>query len=229
MARNPTDGTTSQKLHSLNILSFNVEGLDSMLLDPGFTQLIQRHDICILSETMRMSDSKLNIENFWDDSQVRPKSEKKGRPSGGVTVLVKTPLRSGIKVVYKSEGLVWIRHNKYFFDFDEDLYICAVYIAPQSSDNVIAKRTDYFNDLLVTTNRYMDLGNVLLAGDFNSRVGNDIIEDDIELPFLSHMLPDPIPLSNLPQRTSCDQVINQHGKKLTQLCNSLNLKIANGR
>ena len=229
MGRNPTSATTSQKLHSLNILSFNVEGLDSMLSDPGFTQLIQRHDICILSETMRMSDSKLNLENFWDDSQVRPKHEKKGRPSGGVTVLVKTPLRSGIKVVYKSEGLVWIQLDKYFFDFDEDLYICAVYIAPQSSDNVVAKRTDYFNDLLVTTNRYMDLGNVLLAGDFNSRVGNDIIEDDIELPFLSHMLPDPTPLSNLPQRTSCDQVINQHGKKLTQLCNSLNLKIANGR
>ena len=50
----------SLEVRSLKVLSFNVEGLDSMLLDPNFMELAMKHDICLLSETMRKEDSKLN-------------------------------------------------------------------------------------------------------------------------------------------------------------------------
>ena len=133
MKPHTTRTTLSQRLQSLDILSFNVEGLDSMLLDPDFLKLTQEHDICLLSETMRKEDTKLNIENFWDFSQIRPKCTKKGRNSGGITILVKSPLRGGIKVVHSSEGLVWIKLDKSFFNFEEDLYICAeLHKAPQT-------------------------------------------------------------------------------------------------
>ena len=49
--------STSQKLIDLKILSFNVEGLDSILMDPEFNQLILDHDICLLVETMHEDDT----------------------------------------------------------------------------------------------------------------------------------------------------------------------------
>ena len=231
MDPNSTNVSTSQKIKDLKILSFNVEGLNSILMDPNFTQLTLDHDICLLVETMRKDDTKLNLEGFWDDSLVRPKCEKIGRNSGGITVLVKSVLRKGIKVVHKSEGILWLRLDKIFFNFEEDLYICAVYIAPMNSKNAIAKRTDYFNDLTVTANKYMSMGNVLLAGDFNSRVGSEghDDDDDDDLSFISQMLPFPEPTCEIPRGSSCDQVVNQNGRKLIQLCQSMNLKIGNGR
>ena len=69
-------------MENLRMLSFNVEGLDSILLDPSFMELINRHDICILTEIMKKDDSKLNLENFWDFSLVRTKEKGPGRYSG---------------------------------------------------------------------------------------------------------------------------------------------------
>ena len=229
MVLNPSNAVISQKLSNIKILSFNVEGLDSMLLDPEFLDLASDHDICLLSETMRKDDSKLNLDNFWDFSLVRPKTAEVGRNSGGLTLLVKTPLRSGIKIAHTSEGILWIRLDKTFFNFDEDFYICAVYISPQSSKNAIVKKTDYFNDLFMTTSKFMGLGNVLLTGDFNSRIGSDTVDEDPDIPFISQLLPVTDPMPELPQRTSCDVVKNPYGRKLLTLCQNLNLKIANGR
>ena len=80
---------SSFQMNELTFLSFNVEGLESMLLDPGFMDLVLQHDICLLTETMRKDNSKLNLDGLWDFSQIRPKCKKKGRNSGGITVLVK--------------------------------------------------------------------------------------------------------------------------------------------
>ena len=125
---------------NLKLLSFNVEGLDSMLLDPNFLDMINKHDICILTETMRKDDSKLNLNGFWDFSLVRPKEEKAGRYSGGITILVKSPLRKGIKIAHSSEGIVWLRLFQNEFKMKNDLFICAAYIPPQNANkNLFAK------------------------------------------------------------------------------------------
>ncbi len=60
----------------LSLLSFNVEGLESILRDPSFHTLIDVHDICFLSETMKRDDSKLNLKGFWDFSLVRKKKQE---------------------------------------------------------------------------------------------------------------------------------------------------------
>ena len=93
-----------------------------MLLDPSFYELINNHDICILQETMRKDDSKLNIENFWDFSQVRPKKQKIGRHSGGKTILIRESLREGIKIAQDSDGIL-MKLMKTFFHTKNDLYV----------------------------------------------------------------------------------------------------------
>ena len=114
--------TNMPEFNKINLLSFNVEGLDSILLDPSFFSLINSHDISFLTETMRKDETKLNLPGFWDHSLIRKKDEKTpGRYSGGITVLVKENLRVGVKIAHKSEGLLWIRLDKSFFHFQRDL------------------------------------------------------------------------------------------------------------
>ena len=217
----------TQKIENLNFLSFNVEGLESMLLDPTFTSLINSHDICVLVETMKKDDSKLNLANFWDVSQVRPKEKKIGRYSGGITLLVKSHLRKGVKIAHNTEGLFWLRLCKNFFKLRNDLYVCATYIPPQSS-KALAK-TDYFSDLLSTANSFLQKGNVIIAGDLNARIGRESMDVDIEIPHLTDLLPQGNTSPRLQERSACDLITNQHGRKLIKICNDLNLFVANGR
>ena len=70
----------------MRVSSFNVEGLEFILLDPVFTELITLHDICPLVETE--DDTKLDMQSFYDVSQARSKEKKNGKYSGGIIILV---------------------------------------------------------------------------------------------------------------------------------------------
>ena len=214
---------------TLDLLSFNVEGLDSMLEDPSFTSLVDSHDICFLTKTMRKEDTKLNIDGFWDFSQIRPKTKKKGRFSGGITVLAELDIRPGIKIVDSSEGFVWIKLDKVFFNFINDLYICAVYIPPKNSSKEINLKTDYFHSLLEFINKYIELGNVVLAGDLNSRIGNENVDENLNILFIDESLPDECRSPVVIPRSSCHSTTNQYGRTLTQICQRFNLIVANSR
>ena len=54
----------------LKLFSFNVEGLKPQLEHPNFLETIQDYDTSILTETWKNDTSKINIEVFWDYSQV---------------------------------------------------------------------------------------------------------------------------------------------------------------
>jgi hypothetical protein len=109
----------------LNILSYNVEGLASTLEDPTFTDLIYNHDICLLNETWKDTDSKISLPGLWDYSLIRPKHKKAGRHSGGITVFCKDVLRPGLKVLNSSEGFVWLKLDSKILNLSNDLLICA--------------------------------------------------------------------------------------------------------
>ena len=198
----------------LSLLSFNVEGLESILRDPSFHTLIDVHDICFLSETMKRDDSKLNLKGFWDFSLVRKKNKKAGRFSGGITVLVKEHLRGGVKIAHTSEGFLWLRLCKTFFNFQKDQYICGAYIPPYNSSKEILVKTNYYHDLLSMTNHFLGLGEVLLVGDFNARVGIVEIPSDVHIPVMESIMPTNCSPCELPQRSSCDRTVNQYGKKV---------------
>ena len=216
----------STKISELRFLSFNVEGLESMLLDPSFYELINNHDICILQETMRKDDSKLNIENFWDFSQVRPKKQKIGRHSGGITILIRENLREGIKIAQNSDGILWFRLLKAFFHTKNDLYICGVYVPPHNSPYYT---TEYFDKIIASVSKFTQQGDVIMCGDFNSRIGKGNNCQEVEIPHLEELPLHTPKIPNMMERSACDQVVNQHGKKLIQICDDLNLHVANGR
>ena len=203
---------------NIKLLNFNVEGLDTMLCDPSFFPLIESHDICFLTETMKKDDTKLNLEGFWDHSLVRKKCKKAGRYSGGITVLVKLHLRGGVKIVHCSEGFLWIRLCKTFFHLPKDLYICGVYIPPYNTSKEILNKTDYFYEFHRLANHFLELGNVLISGDMNSRIGcenNCSSNCDV---VLENIIPSFCATPTLPLRSSSDRTVNQYGRKLNSLC-----------
>ena len=90
----------------LKLFSFNVEGLKPKLEDPNFLETIQDYDISILTETWKNDPSKINIEGFWDYSQIRPKHKNAIRHSGGISILVRYNIRPGLKLIENAEGFL---------------------------------------------------------------------------------------------------------------------------
>ena len=120
------------------------------------------------------------------------------------------------------------------------IYICCAYLSPKSSCRLrgddTSKLSTIYDDVLL----YREKGEVVIMGDLNCRVGTqaDFIDTDKSDEYLN--LPDTMENisiddiieenSNIARkRTSEDQVINENGKELLQLCRTNNLYILNGR
>ena len=219
----------SRPKDGIKLLSFNIECLASGLEDPDFISLMYNHDICLLCETWRKDDSKLNLPGWWDFSLVRPKNKKAGRHSGGISILCKEELRMGLKVLESSEGFVWVKLDAKFFNLMNNLFLCAAYIPPQYSKNGVSKKVDYFEHLNDSIMKYGNQGDVMIVGDLNSRIGVDHSDNYHDIPSIDDMCPDEIKSSYAgKRRISCDIKVNGYGKKLLQVCQAFNLKFANG-
>ena len=211
----------------LKVLCFNVEGLASELEEPDFISLMNKHDICLFSETWKKDDSKIELPGWWDFSVVRPKYRKFGRHSGGITICCRSNLRPGLKIMESSEGFIWFKLDAKFFNLLNDLYVGAVYIPPQYTKNLYSKKIDYFKCLCDALIKYGNKGNIILAGDFNARTGVDHL-DHFDTPHVDEICPkDVVNYINV-QRHSCDDKVNNYGKKLSEICKAFNLQIANG-
>ena len=106
----------------------------------------------------------MDIPGFWNCSLIRPKGKKAGRHSGGITVVVKERLRSGIKIAHTSEGFLWLKLDKLFLSLSKDLFICGAYIPPHNTSKELLVKTDYFHDLMTLANKFLGLGDILIRG-----------------------------------------------------------------
>ena len=130
--------------------------LKAKLDETSFLELIQKYDIIILTETWKADTLKINIEGFCDYSQVLPKHKNAIRHSGGITVLAKNHIRFGLKLVEDTEGFLWFRLETSLFQFENDMFLCGVYIPPNNTTPTITIKTDYFgklNEMLIKCKR----------------------------------------------------------------------------
>ena len=135
-------------------------------------------------------------------------------------MLYKNIFHDWISIVKTSSNFVWFTINKRYTKATKDIYVCGLYIPPSSSK--------YFDPELFEELNFSSQGSILLLGDFNSRTGkysdsvchdgnNSIVNDQSESSFY------PI------RRNSYENEINNHGKRLLDICKSAELKILNGR
>ena len=133
-----------------------------------------------------------------------------------------------MKVDSFSEGTIWLKLDKNLFNLPNNLFICAIYIPPEYNSSALP-RVDYYKELTASISKYLRKGNVILGGDFNARTGNKDEHNNfsIEVPGVIELSDEDGP--KLSNRLSCDEKVNNYGKKLSSICKSQDLVIANGR
>ena len=126
-----------------------------------------------------------------------------------------------------TENCLWCKLDKKFFHFDEDLYVCSVYIPPEFSSREKRLKKDHFNSLIDMISKIKS-NNIILMGDFNARTKNyeDLLNKDNNS---DNTMPDNLFSQIKRMRNNQDKKGNKYGRKLTDLCLASKLYIANGR
>ena len=128
-------------------------------------------------------------------------------------------------MIQHSNNSLWCKLSKYVFGYTNDTYICGLYIPPHNSSHF---NSDIFDQLQTDVTNYATKGFILLLGDFNARTGN--YTDTVSKDGNDNIKNDRSEVSLLqPIRNSFDNVLNNHGKRLLQICKNCDLKILNGR
>ena len=152
-------------------------------------------------------------------------SRKGGRNSGGIALLYKNKLDKNIVITKTTQNYVWFVIKKDLLNSMKDIHVCGIYIPPCNSKYFDPEIFDQLEQDIID---FSPTGSIILMGDFNSRTGkysdtvsqegnNVISNDQSETAFQPA------------HRNSFDNVINSHGKRLLEICKTLDLRIVNGR
>ena len=185
-------------------------------------------DIEILTETWGC-DCPKDFEGYALLAELKPQKQlgvKKGRKSGGVLVLAKSHLKKHVKVKIL-ENFVCVEIDRGIIEnFEKNLFVLGCYIHDTTSKYF---DPNAFDNLAMEISKICDENTpLILTGDFNGRTGevDDTFEESQDIELI--IKPQP-PYSSLPHRKNCDNVINQQGRSILELCQILDLRILNGR
>ena len=125
----------------------------------------------------------------------------------------------------KSPNFLWFKISKDYTKTNKDIYTCGLYIPLHNSRYF---DDELFEELETDISLFSSHGSVLLMGDFNSRTGKYSVSICQEG---SNVIPNDRSdfLLNPTQRNSFDNEVNNHGKRLLEICKSADLRILNGR
>ena len=218
------NGTKSNKLYNQEIIS---------CLKSDFIGLVETHagsntDICLDGYNNRLNKYQCLSQREDISVRISPKTKKAWKASGGVAVLVKEPLRKYCKFDPLSySDVIWVRVQKQVTKLTCDLFVAFVYTPPCNSTYGKANSKDILQKLEKHTEYFSCKGKVIVSGDFNARLGDrcDVLdkEDEPHIP-----LPHDDTYEFILPRVSCDSsAVNQHGKRLLDLCtdNQMYIKI----
>ena len=129
---------------------------------------------------------------------------------------------------------MWVKLQSDLFQFDEDVYICNVYIPPSASKVLKSQDVDMFDILEQGVEQgvvnYKNHGKIYITGDFNSRTSKEpdfldfdkYLDDDI-------FIQDSRSTTTFTTRVNKDHVVDCYGRRLLLFCQVTDLCIANGR
>lgn len=198
-------------------------------------EIFKRSDFVLLTETWADSFSDLSVPEFvlFQLNRTEKKINTK-RNSGGIAFYIRESYKKFCTLLQKdSDDIIWLKIDGQLLNLTYDLYLCLCYIVPSSSSReglveveVLDRITNFIFKIVNDTN---DNYNILICGDFNSRVGNEhdyvIFDNDTNI----DILPIGYEIDELCPRSSQDNTINANGRKLLDFCKLNRLRIANGR
>lgn len=187
-----------------------------------------------MCETWLYNDSECTtlFPDYKVFSYFRPKTHKKGRYSGGVTVLVKNDIAKGVKRVYNEyHDMIFLLLDCKYFGIAKNILLGFIYIPPENSSVYNYQNYDPWSEIeevIAKCNNDLNEPDVLFIGDMNARTGieSDFIENDTNM-FIP--VPENYNADNVMPRNSKDKIVNNFGRKLLDFCKATGMRILNGR
>lgn len=217
----------------LNLCVWNVDGLKTKEIDKFKETNLLKHvglyDIIGLVETHNITSFKSPLPKYKIYHNFRTQNEKSKRIFGGISVMVRRSISTGIKQLpLTNSNYMWFKLMKDYFSLNRDLYICFLHIPPENSTYSI-NEGDQFDNLVADIQNFHEIGDVTLFGDFNARVSVDA--DFISNDGSNKFEVDEYYIEDVPCiiRHSQDQFRCPRGKSLIDLCIGNRLRILNGR
>ena len=218
---------------TLKIGSLNING--------GFTakcesdeviDLIRNHDLFSFQETFLMqNDACPTVRGYTPFRSERSgKNKKATRNSGGMVVYCRNEVAGGVhKMKVTHQDIMWLKLDKYFFGLECDMYLCVMYISPETSSIYKSNGVDkycMFEILQTDLELYSSKGIISIMGDLNSRINQKQPEQlDINVNNNNGSLVNEIVT---PERHSEDKSMNSFGRKLLSTLTNYDLIVANG-
>lgn len=213
-------------------MSWNINGLRRKITDNDFLTFLSDYDLIFLSETWLSGNDTTNYdidgymcEHIYGNKR---RNTSRGRYGGGIAVYYKKELKQYIKIVQKEQcGIIWVKISAELFPFDQDVFLCHVYVPPTFSKSLNSSNMDFYDILESHITKYNDLGKIYITGDINART-SDCLDYFVFDKYLDQNLTF-MNSSDIPIRVNQDRIIDYNGRYLLDLCQSTGLLIANGR
>ena len=133
------------------------------------SQLISIYDIFCLQETYLEQGQNVNLQGYEHFRSERTKKRKAVRNSGGVMILYKSNLISGItRMPSSSKHFIWVKLDSNFFGLNEDIFVSGVYLPPSNSNYYKDQYIDIIDKLRSDIIKYSSQGQIIINGDLNS-------------------------------------------------------------
>ena len=221
----------------LKLLSLNVDGITSKLADNDFLEFIERFDIISFQETFM---EKNIIPNNLFTSFIKPlfspaiKLSYQGRCSGGVIVLVKKYLERYVsRIIIKNPNCISIKLSNISF---KDIVCIFPYIPCASSP--FYNNQEVKNGITMLERCIYDIKtkysncSFLVMGDLNSRISNiqPVAECNIATRYLEDVNTSNFFMYNNIDHDRCshDNIVNNFGRSLIEMCAAFNFIVLNG-
>ena len=154
----------------MKILSWNIQSSKSSSInkfnDPDFTSILSGHDIICLQEIRQA----IKLPGFRALCNLR-----EGQKYGGVGILFRNEFLGGIQLIPNpnTKDIITCKLSKSFFNLKSDIYIINVYITPFNSPAKTLNGKDLLHKVENIVNNLQAKGDILICGDFNSRIADN--------------------------------------------------------
>ena len=214
----------------LKILSWNIQSSKTLstskFLDSSFTSIFSDHEILCFQEIRQA----IKLPGYRSVCNLR-----KGEKHGGVGILYKNEFLGGIDTVnnHKIDDVVICKLKKTFFKFNRDIFIVNAYVKPANSSASKSANDgrDHLHKIENIINNLQAKGDIIVCGDFNSRISNNsgLIEQEHDNIGEYIPLPDDYIPDNFTARYTQDRQTNTYSKQFLTLILNNRLTILNGR